>query len=155
MTKKYENPGQPTKYSPVIANKICTLISTNPKGLRTLIRENNLPDRQTIYNWLNTYPEFFDQYMRAKEQQAHVLADETLDIAAEVPIYLDKDGNERIDNGILGKSKLQIEACRWSASLLAPRWYGDARVREPQNTVVDDDCKKRYQEMDEKNRKEY
>ena len=76
MAKKYEKPGQPTKYTKTLADKICKLISTNSRGLTTLIKENNLPDRQTIYNWLNTYAEFFDSYMQAKRDQAHVLADE-------------------------------------------------------------------------------
>ena len=42
---------------------------------------------------------------------------------------------------------------KWHASKLKPKKFGEAKAQEPNNTEVDDDCKKRYAEMDEKNRK--
>lgn len=154
--KEYSHPGQPTKYNPEIAEKICSLIATNAKGLNVLIKENNLPDKQTIFNWLHKYPEFFDHYMRAKENQAHVLVDKMLIIPNEVPVIYDKEGNVRIDSGMLGRAKLEMDSLRWCASILAPKFYSDAKKQEPLNTELADDSKRRYQQqLDEKNKKDY
>lgn len=153
MTKK--KMGAPTKYTQEMADRICKLISTNPDGLPTIIRNNpDLPDRQCIYNWLQEHRDFFDNYMRAKEQQAHLLADEVLEVAKDVPTYEDKEGNDRIDNGILGRAKLQMDALRWSAGVLAPRYYKEGK-NENNNKAVHDDVFKRKHEMDEQNKKEF
>jgi hypothetical protein len=154
MTNK-KKMGAPTKYTQALANRICDLIRTNPDGLPTIIRNNpDLPDRQTIYNWLGTYKDFFDNYMRAKEQQAHLLVDEVLEVFKDVPTYEDKEGNERIDNGMLGRAKLQMDALRWSASVLAPRFYKEQK-NENNNNAVHEDVVKRKHEMDEKNKKDH
>ena len=155
MTKKYDKPGQPTKYTKTLADRICKLIATHAVGLPTIIKDYGLPDRQTIYNWLNIYDEFFDNYMRAKQEQAHILADEILEVANHIPIYEDKEGNDRIDSGMLGRAKLQMDALRWSAGRLAPKWYGDQKVEEVQNKDLHEDVVKRKQELDEKNKKEF
>lgn len=154
MTKKNKG-GQPTKYTKKLADRICELIATHADGLPTIIRNNpDLPDRQTIYNWLQVHREFFDSYMRAKEQQAHLLADEVLEVHKDVPTYEDKDGNERIDNGMLGRAKLQMDALRWSAGVLAPKFYKEGK-NEASNKDVHEDVVKRKHEMDEKNKKEF
>ena len=156
MTTKKNKGGQPTKYTQELAKRICDLISTHPHGLPTLIRMfPELPDRQTIYNWLQVHREFFDSYMRAKEQQAHLLADEVLEVANDVPTYEDKDGHDRIDNGMLGRAKLQMDALRWSAGVLAPKFYKESKNNENSNTEIHADIVKRKQELDEKNKKEF
>jgi hypothetical protein len=155
MTKKYEKPGQPTKYTKALADKICKLVSTNSRGLTTLIKENKLPDRQTIYNWLNTYAEFFDSYMQAKRDQAHVLADEILEVANNIRTHKDKDGNERIDAGILGQARLQVVALQWSAARLAPKWYGENKHEETKNTDMLQELVDHKNKLDEKNKKEF
>ncbi len=155
MTTKKGKGGQPTKYTPQLAQRICALIATHPDGLPTIIRNNpDLPDRQTIYNWLQVHREFFDSYMRAKEQQTHLLADEVLEVAKDVPTYSDKDGNERIDNGMLGRSKLQMDALRWSAGVLAPKFYKENK-KEENSTELHEDVMKRKSALDEKNKKDY
>lgn len=155
MTKTRDKPGQPTKYTKALGERICELIATHADGLPTIIRNNpDLPDRQTIYNWLQKHREFFDNYMRAKEQQAHLLADEVLEVHKDVPTYEDKDGNERIDNGMLGRAKLQMDALRWSAGVLAPKFYKEGK-NEASNKDVHEDVVKRKHEMDEKNKKEF
>ncbi len=159
MTKKKlahekEKMGRPSEYTPELAEYICQLISTHACSVHTLIEMYALPDHRTIYNWLNTYPDFFHNYMQAKHNQAHILADEILKVPENIPTYFDKEGTLRTDNGMLGVAKLKIEALRWSAARLAPKHYGDNKATEVNNKEVDQDIKKRYQEMDEKNKKE-
>lgn len=147
--------GQPTKYTVELADKICRLISTHPNGLPTLIKMYNLPDRQTIYNWLNKYDNFFDNYMRAKEQQAHILADDMLELADDIPTYEDRDGVERIDNGMISRSKIHMDAIKWSAARLAPRWYGDIKHEHTNTNAMLEKQQKQYAELDELNKKEF
>jgi hypothetical protein len=154
MTKK--KIGAPTKYTEALGKRICELISTHPHGLPTIIRMfPDLPDRQSIYNWLQIHREFFDSYMRAKEQQAHLLADEVLEVTNDIPTYEDKDGHDRIDSGMLGRGKLQMDALRWSAAVLAPKFYKENKNNENSNTEVHEDVMKRKHELDEKNKKEF
>lgn len=155
MTTKKNKGGQPTKYTVEMAQRICDLISTHPYGLPTLVKMFNLPDRTCIYNWMNANPEFFDNYMRAKEQQAHLLADEILEVPNNTPTFCDKEGNERIDSGILGRAKLQVDALRWSAAILAPRYYKESKEKESSNIDIHNDAMKRKKELDEKNKKEF
>ena len=149
------NRGQPTKYTVEFADKICELISTHTIGLPRIIAKYNLPDRQTIYNWIHTYPDFFDKYMKAKEMQAHILVDESLEITSKIPTLTDKEGNERIDSGMIGRARLDLENIRWVASTLAPRHYSDSKQKEAVSSEISEDTKKRYRELDERNRKNY
>lgn len=159
MTKKkdpkdYLKKGAPTFYTPELAKKICHLISTHPKGLTTIIKMYDLPDRQTIFNWLNEYPDFFDNYMLAKEKQAHVIADETLAVNEEIPTYFDKDGVERIDNGMINRAKIKADALRWNAAILAPKHYNKDREQKASTNMLPE-LQTRKQNLDEKNKKEY
>ena len=155
MTER-DNFGRPTIYTEELASRICDLIATHPDGLPSLIRMYpELPDRQTIYNWLQRYRDFFDNYMRAKERQAHLLADEILEVAKDVPTYEDKDGHTRIDNGMLGRSKLQMDALRWCAGVLAPRFYKEGKNTDNTNSELHADAVKRKHELDEKNKKAF
>ena len=98
MTKK--KIGAPTKYTEALGKRICDLISTHPHGLPTIIRMfPDLPDRQSIYNWLQLHRDFFDSYMRAKEQQAHLLADEVLEVTNDIPTYEDSHLGDFIEDG--------------------------------------------------------
>lgn len=154
-TKKGIN-GRPTLYTEELGRRICDLIATHAHGLPTIIRiYPDLPDRQTIYNWMQRYRSFFDSYMRAKEQQAHLLADEVLEVSKNVPTYEDKDGINRIDSGMLGRSKLEMDGLRWSAGVLAPRFYKETKNAEQSNTEIHKDLMKRKHELDEENKKEF
>lgn len=146
--------GAPTKYTPQLANKICTLISTHAVGLNTLIKKYDLPQRQTIFNWLNEHRDFFDNYMLAKEKQAHVIADATLDVSLEIPTYYDKDGIERIDHGMINRAKIQADALRWNAAILAPKHYNKDREQRSNNDMLPD-LQNRKKVLDEKNKKDY
>ena len=129
--------GRPSGYTPELADFICRLIACNPEGLNVLYKKHPIPHPQTIYNWIAIHPDFFDKYMKAKEQQSHVHADFMLDVPGETPTFIDKDGNERIDSGMLGRSKLVIDALKWHAARLAPRHYGDHKMKSAESQNED------------------
>lgn len=84
----------------------------------------------TVYKWISDYPEFLNQYTRAKEESAEALAEDMLDIADESPIAVetDKDGNvvgTKLDSAGVARNRLRVETRKWVASKLKPKKYGD------------------------------
>lgn len=74
-----------------------------------------MPEGRTVWKWLNTKPEFVQQYTRAKEEAADALADDIQNIA---------------DKTLTGEyepqaSRVAIDAYKWTASKLKPKKYGD------------------------------
>jgi len=65
--------------------------------------------------WLNRYPEFQEQYARAKQLQAELMAEDILELA----------DDPSTASGDVQRSKLQVETRKWLMSKLAPRKYGD------------------------------
>lgn len=130
--------GRPTTYTPELATYVCKIIATHSCGLKKLTRMyEDFPSQSTIYAWIYDHPEFSGQYFDARKSQAAVLADSMLDIADNIPTFEDKEGNERIDSGMLGKAKLDYEVLKWHASKMAPKIYGDRQVVEQVTTEND------------------
>lgn len=94
-----------------IADFVCKEIALG-KGLRELARENEDVCQSTIYDWLNKYPEFAEQYTRAREEQADTHFDDIMRIADNT----NQDVNDR---------RLRIDARKWVAGKLRPKKYGD------------------------------
>lgn len=120
--------GRPSKYSPEIANKICTQISTTHKSLKTICSPEDMPDVSTVLRWLadDKHEEFRNQYARAKEEQADLLVEEMIEISDDGTndtIYTDKGAME--DKEWTGRSKLRVETRKWIASKLKPKKYGE------------------------------
>lgn len=123
---------RPTKYTKALAEKICELIATTHIGLKVQCANNKaLPSEKTIYNWLKELPEFLQQYTRARERQADLLAAEILAIADDSThdndIRYGLDGEPYVveDKEWTGRSKLRVDARKWLAGKLAPKVYGD------------------------------
>jgi hypothetical protein len=88
-----------------------------------------MPDKSTIFRWLERHQEFSDQYARAREMQAEALADEITYIA-DTPMpgiktkTTDK-GVEVTEGDMIEHRRLQVDARKWIASKLKPKKYGD------------------------------
>ena len=116
--------GRPSKYNEEIAAEICTRI-VKGESLRSICRDEKMPNVDTIYVWIGKHPIFADQYARAREEQADTLADEIQALADEAPpMVLGKFG-EIIDTGWLQWQKQRIDARKWCAAKLKPKKYGD------------------------------
>ena len=116
-----------------VADIICIGLSEG-MSLRKMLKADTqgvLPAQSTIYDWLLRYPEFAEQYTRAREEQADTLADEIIDIADEQPeivVVTDKTGKvieHKLDGAYLQWQKNRIEARKWTAMKLKPKKYGD------------------------------
>jgi len=103
-----------------------------------------MPAQSTVYLWLQRFPEFSEQYTRAREEQAETHADEIVSIADEtpetVPVY-DKDGNEidiKLDSAYIQWQRQRIDARKWNAAKQRPKKYGDRITHsgDDQNPLV-------------------
>ena len=103
-----------------------------------------MPAQSTVYLWLQRFPEFSEQYTRAREEQADTQFDMIVDIADEtpeiVPVY-DKDGNQvdiKLDSAYIQWQRQRIEARKWAAMKLKPKKYGDRITHsgDDQNPLV-------------------
>lgn len=139
--------GRPSSYTPEIATLICKKIATSTYGLKKLCSLNpDLPDSTTIDDWRFDHPEFSRQYFEAKRFQAELLAEETLDLCDNLSTYEDEKGVDRIDAGMLGKTRLQVATRQWHASKLAPKIYGDKQIIE-QTTSENESLKAELAEL--------
>lgn len=123
--------GRPTDFAQETADIICERIA-NGESLRGICEEEGMPDKATVFRWLNKHESFRDQYARAREAQADAVFDDILTIADDGR----NDWMERknadgenigwMENGeALRRSQLRIDARKWMAGKLKPKKYGD------------------------------
>lgn len=145
--------GRPTKYTPELAQEICDAISTSTLSLNELANmHEHWPIAANIWRWRNTNLEFRSMYTQAKKNQVEVSVDFFQELMNEPHKFVDENGHERIDVPML---RVKIDAVKWKAAKLLPNDYGDTKQLETANPEIDDDCKRRMKEQDERNRKDY
>ena len=85
-----------------------------------------MPTRKTLYEWIAADKDVERRYAVALTSKADKYMDETISIADDgsQDTYTDKDGNERTDTEVLGRSKLRVETRMRYAALIAPKKYG-------------------------------
>jgi hypothetical protein len=121
--------GRPTLYSEELAEEICEQVMTNPYGIVHICNENyNLPSHDTVYRWLAKYPEFSEQYARAKVIQITRLVDTML---------FDISSIESPDD--VPKFRLWIDTIKWKACKLVPKVYGNKMSEDQQKNSHSDD----------------
>jgi len=123
--------GRPTDYTPELAAQICELLSQG-KSLRSVCREDSMPCAASVFLWLRKYPEFSEQYAKAKEESADALVEDILDIADDGSNdwmeQKDKEGaleGWRQNGEALQRSRLRVDTRKWIASKLKAKKYGD------------------------------
>lgn len=121
MSKKQ---GRPTEYSEEVADVICERLA-NGEGLVSICKDEKLPSRSIVHEWLNPESKYFkesflDKYVRARDDQADYKAEEIESIA------------ERVLSGELrpDAARVAIDAKKWTASKLKPKRYGDKVEQE-------------------------
>lgn len=121
--------GRPTRYSDEMVATICERLA-NGESLRSICRDPDMPCLASVFKWLSENPKFSEQYDRAREVQAEVLADSILDIADNgANDWMEKNDGENagwLANGeAIQRSRLRVDARKWVASKLLPKKFGD------------------------------
>jgi len=118
--------GRPSSFTQAIADVICLRMAEG-ESLRKICADDGMPSQSMVFRWLAQDDTFREQYARARESQADFLAEEILEIADESTsdTYTDENGNERVNNEVVARSRLRVDARKWLASKMAPKKYGD------------------------------
>ena len=108
----------------------------NGSSLRKALTEVKISS-STFYEWLEEQDEHGNQtqwskdkskqYARACEERAEALLDEIIDIvdSSEGDLYVDDNGDTKIDGNTVQRARLQHDARKWLVSKLNPKKYGD------------------------------
>jgi hypothetical protein len=109
-----------------IFNYICTEIEKG-RALRNVLKEDKMPSTSTFYEWLELYPDKSKQYTRATEIRAEAIFDDILSIADENAndTYINDNGIEVVNNDVIQRSRLRIDARKWVLSKLNPKKFGE------------------------------
>lgn len=152
-------PGRPPKYSGKIADKICTLI-VEGQTLREICGGEEFPNVSTVFRWLadDRYRDFRDQYARAKEVQAELMADEILRIADDgTNDYVQRQSGNSVRFAFRGehvqRSKLRIDARKWLLSKMLPKKYGHKIEIKPHDDMTMREAEAIYKQMIERTRR--
>lgn len=112
--------GRPTLRTPYVEAEILRRISEGA-SLRTVCRDETMPSRALVNEWLAAGGPFVDQYARAVSERIEVLAEEVLEIPDDVA---SKDANA------IAAARLRVDARKWFLSKVAPRKYGERSAVE-------------------------
>ncbi len=103
-----------TQFSHEIANAICSRLELG-ESLRNICTDKDLPAPSTVIKWTHQFPEFREQYARARQIQAELMIDEILTIADD----LTEDAQSR---------RNRVDARKWIMSKVLPKVYGEATM---------------------------
>jgi|SRR6185503_16375406 len=110
--------GRPTDYTPEKAAKICGLVSSTFKSVKTICEENDdLPDEKTAFVWMHKFPSFRQDYLDAKETQGILYAEEILDRAVQCPAISEE----------IQKQAHVFRVAQWHFAKMAPKQFGDKK----------------------------
>ena len=106
--------GRPTIKTQELIDEICLRIAQG-RSVNSIAQDEDMPDAKSIWTWLNRDEDFVQKYTRAIQQRAMAHADAIDDLAArtisgEIPADV---------------ARVAIDAKKWTASRLLPKFYGD------------------------------
>lgn len=80
----------------------------------------------TVLDWINKLG-YTDQYACAREVRAENIFEEIIDIVdcEDHDIVLDENGVPRVNNDVIQRDKLRVDARKWMLGKMAPKKYGD------------------------------
>jgi hypothetical protein len=100
----------PVEYTPETAKEICKMLEAG-LTLTQICQIPEMPHISTVYDWQDAFPDFAENYARARARQADTLANRVLD--------------EAMNSHDAPIGRLRMDALKWYASKLAPKKYGD------------------------------
>ena len=98
---------------------LTSILKTDERG--------DLPSKVTFFEWLKEDEELTNQYARATEVRADIIFDDILAIADENTndTSINENGIEVVNNDVIQRSRLRIDARKWVLSKLNPKKFGD------------------------------
>lgn len=130
------------EFTPELGDAICERVAIG-ESMRTITAQDGMPAISSVFKWLRLFPEFAEQYARAKEQAADLMAEDIISIADDGSNDTYKrdlgDGlmAEEVNFDHIQRSKLRVEARKWIAAKLKPKKYGD-RIQQDVEVKIND-----------------
>jgi len=118
--------GTPQDFTEDTAREIC-LRTMKGESMRAICRDDFMPPRWQIYEWLAENKTFSDQYARACEIRADAVFDDIFEIADDnqSDVITNPDGTERLNSDVVQRAKLRIDTRKWALARMQPKKYGD------------------------------
>lgn len=123
--------GRKSDFTQKTADAICERLSQG-QSLREICRADDMPCATAVFKWLATFPDFAQQYARAKTAGIEALAEDILDIADDATNdWMERQNADGENTGwqfngeAARRSQIRIDARKWLLSKLAPKKYGD------------------------------
>ena len=110
---------RPSLKTDKVTKEIIERISLD-EGLAEICRSAGMPTETTVYRWLQTDDEFREDYVRARENQGHTVADKMGDL------------RKRVLSGEVPPDVARVAAdlMKWEAGKRAAKYYGDAMLHK-------------------------
>lgn len=107
-------------------NKVLELIAGSHSGIHKSCKQVGI-SVNTMYAWIDASTENENRYARAREAQADLLVEETLEISDDSSrdTFVTDKGIEAEDREWTNRSKLRVDTRKWLAAKLRPKKYGD------------------------------
>jgi hypothetical protein len=124
--------GRPSDYSAELATLICAKMGEG-ESVRSICRGDDMPALSTVFRWLAAHSEFQEQYARAMDARATLLAEEILEISDDSSgdaVTDPETGDVRMNAEFVARSRLRVDARKWLAARMSPRKYGDKITQE-------------------------
>lgn len=109
-TPKMPHPGgRPSLYNESLADIICREIA-NGKSLRTICKQDGMPDISTVFNWLGKDAKFVEQYTRATQERSEAMLEDILDISDDgTNDWMTIQGKRVTNREAIERSKLRVD----------------------------------------------
>lgn len=121
--------GRPSMFSEALGTEICRRLMQG-RSLRSVCRDDDMPDRTTVHDWIVAHEAFARQYARATEVRADEEFDRIFEIA-DTPVIgqktrVDADGGVEVTEAdMIEHRRLQIDARKWALARMNPKKYGE------------------------------
>jgi hypothetical protein len=121
--------GRPSGFSVELGDRICEALADG-LSVRRIMRTESF-SMSMLFRWLRQFPDFREQYARARSDQAHALVMDALDIADDGgQDYVTEDGEVRFNSEHVQRSRLRVDTRKWYASKVLPKIYGERILHE-------------------------
>jgi hypothetical protein len=121
-----------------IFNTICEQLQKG-RSLRSVIKDEGMPDLSTFYVWLKEDEEKSKHYAYATEARAEMIFEDILKIADDNSSdeVLNEDGIPIVNHDVINRARLKIDARKWMLSKMIPKKYGERlqHANDPENPL--------------------
>lgn len=132
--------GRPSDYTPELADAICQRIALG-ESMRGICRDDDMPDRGTVLNWLAEHEDFATKCGRARVLCADALEEQMQEVADDgTNDWMERRSEAEKGAGVMTgwvlngehvqRSKLRVSTLQWRAAKLNPKKYGEKITQE-------------------------